>query len=57
MKKVNKYIIFMFILIVVAEILIRINNNICNIIGIVLLPIIIIVGFILINSDKKQNRK
>ena len=57
MKKLNKYIIIMFILIIIAEILIRINNNICNIIGIVLLPIIIIVGFILIYSDKKQNRK
>ena len=47
----------MFILIIVAEVLIRIKNDICNIIGIILLPIIIIVGFILIYSDKKQNRK
>ena len=57
MKNLNKYIIIMFILIIVAEILIRIKNDICNIIGIILLPIIIIVGFILIYSDKKQNRK
>ncbi len=47
----------MFILIVIAEVLVRINNDICNLFGIVLLPIIIIFGFMLIYKDKKQNLK
>ena len=54
MKK-NKLIIIMFILLILDQILVRINNNICNIIGIILLPIIFIIGFIMLNTDKKQN--
>lgn len=45
----------MFVLIVIAEILIRINNKTCNIIGICLLPLVIINGFILIKYDNKKN--
>ncbi len=56
-KRVNKYLVIMFILIVIAEVLVRINNDICNLFGIVLLPIIIIFGFMLIYKDKKQNLK
>lgn len=47
----------MFILIIIAQFLVRINNYICNIIGVILLPIILIIGFILIYIDKKQNPK
>lgn len=55
-RNLNKYLIIMFILIIAAEILIRIKNNICNIIGIVLLPIIIIIGIKMLYKDKKQNQ-
>ena len=55
-KNLNKWLIIMFILIILAQVLIRVNNQICNIIGVILLPIILIVGFILIYTDKKQNR-
>lgn len=56
-KNLNRWLIAMFILIILDEVLIRINHQVCNIIGIILLPLIIIVGFILIYSDKKQNQK
>ena len=44
----------MLILILLAEVFIRINNKICNIIGICLLPFVIVSGFILIKKDKKK---
>lgn len=53
-KNLNKWLIIMFILIVLDEILIRVNNNICNIIGIILLPFVIVVGFILIHNEKQN---
>ena len=56
-KRLTKWLITMFILIIIAEILIRINNSICNLLGIILLPIIIIIGFIIVYKDKKQNQK
>ena len=57
MKKLNKRIkiisILMFSLLILAFILIRINNNISKIISIVLIFISIILGLIINRIDKK----
>lgn len=42
----------MFLLIISVEILVRIDNRICNIIGICLFPLVIISGFMLLKKDK-----
>ena len=51
-KKLNKWMIIMFLLIISVEILVRIDNRICNIIGICLFPLVIISGFMLLKKDK-----
>ena len=51
----NKYIIIMFILIVLAEILLRLDNKLLNVCGMVCLPLIIVVGIIMIIKDNKED--
>lgn len=46
--------ITMFILIVICEVLLRVDNMVIQILGIVLLPVIILFGFLLIKGDKKN---
>lgn len=46
--------ITMFILIVICEVLLRVDNMVFQILGIVLLPFIILFGFLLIKGDKKN---
>ncbi len=46
--------ITMFILIVICEVLLRVDNMVIQILGIVLLPFIILFGFLLIKGDKKN---
>lgn len=46
--------ITMFSLIVICEILLRIDNKIVQSIGIVLMPFIVLFGFLLIKNDKKD---
>ena len=43
----------MFIFMIVSAILLRINNNVTKIIGILIFPIVVILGIILLNIDKK----
>lgn len=49
--------ITMFVLIVVCEILLRIDNKIIQFLGICLLPFIILFGFLLIKNDQKNVKK
>lgn len=43
----------MFIFMIVSAILLRINNNVTKIIGILIFPIVVILGIILLKIDKK----
>lgn len=43
----------MFIFMIVSAILLRINNNITKLIGLVLFPIVVILGIILLKEDKR----
>lgn len=52
-SKSNIIIIIMFVLLIVSAITLRINNNIINLIGLILFPIVIVLGIILLNIDKK----
>ena len=56
-KKLNKWMIIMFLLIISVEILVRVDNKICNIIGMCLFPLVIITGIMLLKSDKKKESK
>ena len=57
MRKIDKslriWFLIMFILLIVSFVLLRINYMLCQIIGICLLPVIIVVGFVIIRKDKK----
>lgn len=53
-KKSNIIGILMFILMIISAVLLRVENNITKIIGLVLFPIIIILGIILLKIDKKK---
>lgn len=55
-ENINKYIIFMFILIIIAEILLRVNNKLLNIYGLIFFPIIVIAGIVLLIKDKKKSK-
>ncbi len=46
--------ITMFSLIVICEVLLRINNKIIQIVGVSLVPFIILFGFLLIKNDKRN---
>ena len=46
--------ILMLVLLISGFVLLRIDNNICKIIGISLIPIIIILGFIMIKINTKR---
>lgn len=56
MKKVNKnlkiYFLVMFVLLIIAAIFLRMDHYIFKIIGIILFPFIIALGFIIITMDK-----
>lgn len=60
MKKIDKklkiWFIIMFIMLILSFILLRINNKVCQVIGISLLPIIIVIGFIIIKKDKNYDK-
>lgn len=49
--------ITMFSLIVICEVLLRVDNKIIQIVGISLVPFIILFGFLLIKNDKRINIK
>lgn len=55
-ENINKYIIFMFALIIIAEILLRVNNKLLNICGLIFFPIIVIAGTVLLIKDKKKSK-
>lgn len=51
-NKHNKWFIIMFILIIMASILLRINSNITKIIGLIIFPFVILSGIIIIHIEK-----
>ena len=52
-KKEKIYFLIMLILLIVSFILIRIDNNTCKYISLILFPFIIIFGFLMLKEDKK----
>lgn len=55
-ENLNKYIIFMFTLIIIAEILLSVNNKLLNICGLIFFPIIVVAGIVLLIKDKKKSK-
>lgn len=56
-KDSKKCFIAMFILIVICEILIRVDNMFIQTLGICLVPFIVLFGFFLIKNDQKKLTK
>lgn len=60
MRKINKilktWFIIMFVMLILSFILLRIDNKICQAIGVSLLPIIILIGFVIIKNDKNYDK-
>ena len=52
-KKQNKYLITMLMLIFICEIMLQVNNNVLQILGICIVPFIVVFGVLLLTSDKK----
>ena len=52
-KNLNKYIILMFILLITSKIMLRQKKETLNIIGVVLIPIILIIGILMLRKNKK----
>ena len=55
--KQKNYFATLFILVVLCEILLRINNKVIQTIGIVLTPIIAMLVFLVIRNDQKELEK
>ena len=56
-NKQNKWIISLISLVIVCEILLKIDNKITQFIGIILTPIIAILVFLVIKNDQKELEK
>lgn len=53
--KQKKYLLKMFALIAVCEILLKINNAFMQSLGIILVPFIVTYGFLVLKNDSKSN--
>lgn len=51
-KKLKKYFLIMFILLIISAIFLRIDNYILKTLGIILFPFVIALGLIIITKDK-----